>query len=76
MPECQIRWPATARRRAAIVAVSALAVATVSCTGQSAASGLHHSHSALVVSLTDGQIRGKKPAARMSISAFPTRRPP
>jgi para-nitrobenzyl esterase len=76
MHECQIRWHVTARRGAAIVAVCALAAGTVSCAGKAAASRPRRSLSALVLSLADGQIRGKKTGGTDEYLGIPYAAPP
>jgi para-nitrobenzyl esterase len=76
MSRRRIRWPAAKRRSAAVIAVGALAAATVSCGGQMAASHPHRSHSALVVGLTDGQIRGKRTGGTDEYLGIPYAAPP
>ena len=75
MSGCQIRWPAAKRRGAATIAVVALAAGAVSCAGQ-AASPPHRSHSPLVVSLTDGDIRGKMIGGTDEYLGIPYAAPP
>ena len=71
-----IRKFAAARRVAAIIAVGVLAAGTVSCGGQAAASRPGRSLSALVVSLVDGQIRGKKSGGTDEYLGIPYAAPP
>src|SRR5215469_10562212 len=76
MSGCRIRWPAAKRRSAAIIAVGAVAAATVSCAGQAAVFRPHRSHSALIVGLTDGQIRGKRSGSTYEYLGIPYAAPP
>jgi len=76
MPECQVRWQAVTRRGAAIIAVGVLAAGAVSCAGQAAASRPYRSRSALLVTLTDGQIRGKQTAGTDEYLGLPYAAPP
>ena len=76
MPGCRIRGYAFARRGAAIVAVVALAAGTASCAGPAAAPRPHRSPSALVVSLTEGWIRGKTVGGADEYLGIPYAAPP
>ncbi len=76
MPECQLHWQAAVRRGAAIVAVGALTAGLVSCSSRAAPSRPHGSRSALVVSLGDGQIRGKESGRTDEYLGIPYAAPP
>jgi len=72
----QAHWQATARRGAAALAVCVLAAGLVSCAGGAAASRPQRSRSALVVSLRDGQIRGKETGVTDEYLGIPYAAPP
>jgi para-nitrobenzyl esterase len=76
MRECQLHWQAAARRGAAIVAVGALTAGMVSCSSRAAASPPKRSRSALVLSLGDGQIRGKESGHTDEYLGIPYAAPP
>jgi para-nitrobenzyl esterase len=76
MPECRIRGHAAGRRGAAIAAIGVLAAGTVSCAGPAAAPRPHRSVSPLVVSLTDGQVRGKAVGSTNEYLGIPYAAPP
>lgn len=82
MPESQSHWRVAARWGAVVIAVGVLAAGLVSCTGQAAApsspgSRSHPpSRSLLVVSLTDGQIRGKQTGGTDEYLGIPYAEPP
>jgi para-nitrobenzyl esterase len=59
-----------------LVAATALAVGTAACAGPSAATRPHRSLSALVVSVADGQIRGKKAGGVDEYLGLPYAAPP
>ncbi len=75
MSERQIRRPAAKRRGAATIAILALAAGAVSCANQ-AASPPHRPHAPLVVSLTDGDIRGKMVGGTNEDLGIPYAAPP
>jgi para-nitrobenzyl esterase len=75
MPERQIRRPAAKRRGAVTIAVLALAAGAASC-GNQAASPPHRPNAPLVVSLTDGDIRGKMVAGTNEYLGIPYAAPP
>jgi para-nitrobenzyl esterase len=76
MPTCHTRWRAASRRGAAVVVLGTLAAATVACSGHAAASGRHRSRSALVVSVSDGQLRGKQVGGTDDYLGIPYAAPP
>jgi para-nitrobenzyl esterase len=76
MPDSARRWLAPARHGASLVAIGALAAATISCSGPAAASGPHRPRSPLVVSLSDGQIRGKQAGGTDDYLGIPYAAPP
>ncbi|HEY2316052.1 MAG TPA: carboxylesterase family protein [Streptosporangiaceae bacterium] len=76
MPDSATRWLAPARHGASLVAIGALAAATISCSGPAAASGPHRPRSPLVVSLSDGQIRGKQAGSTDDYLGIPYAAPP
>jgi para-nitrobenzyl esterase len=71
----QRHWPTAQRRGAAIVAVLALVAGAASCAGQ-AASPSHRQHAPLVVSVTDGHIRGKMVGGTDEYLGIPYAAPP
>jgi para-nitrobenzyl esterase len=75
-PDFATPWLAAARRGASLVAVGALGAATISCSGPAAASGPHRQRSPLVVSLSDGQIRGKQAGGTDDYLGIPYAAPP
>jgi para-nitrobenzyl esterase len=76
MPDCHTRWRAARRRGAVLLALGALAATTVACSGHAAASGRHRTRSALLVSLGDGQIRGKQVGGTDEFLGIPYAAPP
>jgi para-nitrobenzyl esterase len=72
----QLLWQATARRGAAALAVCVLAAGLVSCAGGAAASRPQRARSALVVTLRDGQIRGKQTGVTDVYLGIPYAAPP
>ncbi len=72
----QSRWHAVTRRGSLLVAASALAVGTAACAGPVAAARPHRSQSALVVSVADGQIQGKKAGGVDEYLGLPYAAPP
>jgi para-nitrobenzyl esterase len=76
MPQSPSRGHAIARRGVIVVVAGALAATTVACSGQAAASGGHHSHSELVVSVSDGRIRGKQSGRTDEYLGIPYGAPP
>ncbi|HUA41337.1 MAG TPA: carboxylesterase family protein [Streptosporangiaceae bacterium] len=76
MPRCQSRWRTLRRRGAAVIATSVLAAVTVSCTGQGTAAGPRVTRSGLVVSLSDGQLRGKQAGSTNEYLGIPYAAPP
>jgi para-nitrobenzyl esterase len=75
MPRCQSRWPGAQRLGAALVAAGVIA-AVVSCTSQATTSRPHVPHSGLVISLSDGQIRGKQTGSTDEYLGIPYATPP
>ncbi len=69
-------WRSALRRCVAIAAVGALGSAAVACSGQAAAARQHGSRSALVVSVTDGQLRGKQVGKTDEYLGLPYAAPP
>ncbi len=76
MPTCHPRWRAAARRGAVTIAVCAFAAGAVACSGHAAAAGPQKTRSALVVSLVDGQLRGKKAGSTDEYLGIPYAAPP
>jgi para-nitrobenzyl esterase len=69
-------WRAAARRCAAVAGAGALAAATASCTGTAGASRPHRSHSAMVVGLANGAIRGERAGGTDEFLGIPYAAPP
>ena len=69
-------WRSALRRCVAIAAIGALGSAAVACSGQAAAARQHRSGSALVVTVGDGQLRGKQVGKTDEYLGIPYAAPP
>jgi para-nitrobenzyl esterase len=76
MPVSRNRGHVAALRGAALLAVGVLAAGTAACAGPAAAARPHRSVSPLVVSLADGQIRGKTAGTADEYLGIPYAAPP
>jgi para-nitrobenzyl esterase len=76
MRGCRVHWQAAARRGTALVALGVFTAGLASCAGPAAASRPPRSHSALVVSLGDGQLRGKQTGGTDEYLGIPYAAPP